>query len=293
MVQVAKDQSLAKRLMGAAGYLLFKFLLPLVHHRGAVRVGSLPLLRQMRIWVNEGPARIQLPPFDFYWGRYLYTGRPYEPEVGAALQLASGVGKALFVDAGANYGYWSARVAAGEFGDHDVVAVEASESTLTLLRSNLSSTEARVVAAAVADQPGYVTFDDGALHVARRITTSESGKLVPAVTLDDIVGSANRTIVKLDVEGAEVAALAGAADLLRRDVCFIYECHGADLQCRATEGMFDAGLAVYSVGDDGTVARIDTVDQIRSMKTDPLKGYNFVAASPGDYERAFGHATRT
>lgn len=286
-VRVATDQSLHRRVVASLGRLVFGVLLPLINFRGAVSIGSCPGVRRLRVWVEEGAARFQMPPFDFYWGRYLYSGRPYEPEVASALRLATSTGAALFIDAGANYGYWAARVAAGEFGEHDVVAIEASAPTLELLEANLRGTRARVVAAAVSAEPGYVTFDDGALHVARGITNSGAGTRVRAITLDEVAESAPRVIVKLDVEGAEVAALAGAPELLRRDVCLIFECHGSDRECRATKAALGAGLKVFSLNDMGAVTTITSAHEVRALKTDNLKGYNFVAASEGVYSSCF------
>lgn len=195
------------------------------------------------------------------------------------------IGPALFLDCGANFGYWSARVETGEFGAHEVVAVEASESTCSLLERNLGG-RGRVIHAAVSDQVGEVSFDDSQPHQARQI--SAVGMVtVPATTIDCLVGQATRVLVKLDVEGAEPAALQGAAKTLARaDVAILYEDHGSDADCRATQAMLKADLPIYEVTGSGIVCQLAGVRDVRQRKTNPSVGYNYVAVTPrGAYDR--------
>lgn len=117
----------------------------------------------------------------------------------------------LFVDVGANVGLYT--LLACELGC-DVIAIEPLTDAADQLEANLrlNGYSARVVRGAVDEQSGMVSLtgpDDQRAHL------SESGELVPALTLDELIG--NRTVagLKVDVEGAERRVLAGACRALR------------------------------------------------------------------------------
>jgi FkbM family methyltransferase len=267
--------------------LLFRHVFPRVNNRGAGRLERMPWLRDRRVLVCENGVSMTVPAFDAYWGRFFYRNVPYEPEVAAALELLGAVSPATFLDCGANYGYWAVRVAAGQFGEHRVIAVEASEATYQLLRQNLSG-RGEAIHAAVSDKPGTVSFNDDQPHQARQITTEAGGVTVTATTIDVLADQADRVLVKLDVEGAEPAALEGSAGALARaDVAFMYEDHGSDFMCAATRAMETFGLSIYHVDNSGRSVRLTSIDDVESRKTDVAVGYNFVAVSPGGrYEAA-------
>jgi FkbM family methyltransferase len=126
----------------------------------------------------------------------------------------------LFVDAGANFGFWT--LLAAQAGCR-VVAIEPVPPTRELLAANaernglLASVE--IVAAALSDAPGTLTLalPDGesgqaSVRPDRRATLTTFS--VPATTLDELIGERAVRFLKIDVEGHERALLAGARRLL-------------------------------------------------------------------------------
>jgi FkbM family methyltransferase len=147
-------------------------------------------------------------------------------------------------DIGANLGLFSfaAAVAAGPSGR--VLAVEPDTVMAGLLRrsaaANRGHAPVEVLPAAASDQQSVARF-----HVARRsrstnyldgFGTSQTGgvrstHLVPAVTLDWLAsGLGFPDVIKIDVEQAEAAVLAGASRVLERAatvICEVAACNAA------------------------------------------------------------------
>ncbi len=169
-------------------------------------------------------ARPRTSPLGFrFVGSSEVAGGSYEPEMtrlcGRLLEEAE-----LFVDVGSNMGYYAclARQAGAR-----VVAIEPSMGNLRFLMANLSTNgwlDVEVWAAAVAAAPGL-----SALHGCRggasllegwkpRVAKSQR-ETVPVSTLDILLGGRfgdQRLLIKVDVEGAQLAALRGAAATLGR-----------------------------------------------------------------------------
>lgn len=156
-----------------------------------------------------GGQPISFPAYDPYWARYLYADVPYEPDVETIFRrFAKG---RVLVDCGANIGYWSAR--AEEFGFLEAVAIEANARWMPFLERNHSG---RNMHAAVHSEGG-VTLHLGGDGAAASL--SDEGQAVQSVALNDL-GVSGPVLVKLDVEGAEIAAVAGASGM---DAIFVYE----------------------------------------------------------------------
>jgi len=251
----------------------------------------------LKIWLN-----------DSYWLFLLRPSATYEPEVDFVLnsQLTS---NSFFIDAGANIGYWSAKAARliGEQGR--VIAIEASPPTCQRLAVNadLDGTRFEALNRAVwsisGEQLTIMTRDEehaGATVIpefrADAQLRSVKKEWVLSITLDSIVerlaiNGDDGLVIKLDVEGAERAALAGAAGTLRsRDVLVVYEDHGGDPASVNTDYVLNMlGLHVYYV-DPRTrrPARIESVADVGAIKVNPGRGYNFFATRPGSrYEAWF------
>jgi FkbM family methyltransferase len=119
------------------------------------------------------------------------------------------------VDAGANIGYFSLRFArwVGEGGR--VVAIEPEERNCASLRRRVERAGLAgvvdVVQAAAADRPGELRLAVNPLHPGDHALASE-GEPVPAVTFDELTtGDARKvSLLKMDIQGAETMALAGA-----------------------------------------------------------------------------------
>lgn len=123
------------------------------------------------------------------------------------------------LDLGAHIGTFT--LAAAKLGC-EVIAVEASPENARLLRASVEKngfSRVRVIQAAVSDHAGMVPFSSyGPFgHVFSAVTNLPSIE-TPAVRVDDLLGQfgwERVDLVKLDVEGSEIAALEGMSELLR------------------------------------------------------------------------------
>lgn len=202
----------------------------------------------------------------------------------------------IVLDIGANAGAFAITAARCVGPEGRVFAFEPGLSELELLRRNLALNEltsVTVVPKAVSDTSGTTRFAvsrDGAMsslavtrHPLQRI---DSWREVETTSVDEFV-AANQlqtvNFLKVDVEGAERLALAGARDLLTSGGAVVVLFEASDLNAvgfgytvEAFLGELRAlGLELYYLGDSGRPVKI--------TGHRPEYGgaiYNFVAATP-------------
>jgi FkbM family methyltransferase len=171
----------------------------------------------------------------------------------------------LFLDIGAHWGIYSLHALTAS-ADIQVVAVEPDPNNLIHLKHNLAANRldgrAKVVAAAVADRAGsqwlkrntamgHHLFEDRARAGCDAIA-------VPTVTIDDLVAESDpngvRPVwIKLDIEGRERAALAGAVTVLRagRVAGILWESNAGGMVNPETEDiiavLFQHGFTTHEV----------------------------------------------
>lgn len=121
----------------------------------------------------------------------------------------------LFVDVGANVGSYTL-LAAGVAGAR-ALSLEPVPETFSRLRRNILLNDlqdrVRCESIAVAAAEGFLRMTTH-LDTMNRITDSAEGSLVRAATLDSLLGAEAPTLLKIDVEGHEASALAGASNTL-------------------------------------------------------------------------------
>ena len=204
---------------------------------------------------------ISFPAYDPYWARHLYAGVPYEPDVEAIFRrLAPG---RVLIDCGANIGYWSVR--AKELGFDDAIAIEANQSLIPLLTRNHKG---KVLHAAVHSIGGETLRLEGEGAAA---SLGQSGKPVRSIALADLNVSAP-VLIKLDVEGAEIAAIEGAEGMDAIFVCEDWPRSGMPV----TEYLLASGYSL--LGFDMT--RIATLAEAMSFNQRTTETYgpsNFIA----------------
>ena len=151
----------------------------------------------------------------------LYTTRGYEPYSTAIFGLSCAWADDV-IDIGAHIGYYSLLAASSKPAAR-VVAVEASPDNAAVLRENahLNGCESiEVISAAFSDTTSPVQF-----HLAEASDNSARGEHpssptvgiveVPGVTGNDLgIEPGRNLLIKLDVEGYELAALRGLEDVL-------------------------------------------------------------------------------
>ena len=225
---------------------------------------------------GEAPFKIYLN--DGYWTRFALYHHDYEPEVERVLHAAAGHAD-MFCDLGANKGFWSVRAAS--LFDR-VVAVEASQATFQFLEENTAplANITRIKKAIHEVSGKKLQFLNVPLsHASARIADEAEGadETVETVSIDDLVPTGTVALVKLDVEGAEIPAFDGAARALSDGAVFIYEDHGNDPDCLPSAHLLkNPDIRLYSTLNTAKI--LSSVDEIRALKSDPFKGYNFMAA---------------
>lgn len=234
---------------------------------------------------------------DAYWVRHTFGGRAYEPALHDLLLRLLGA-QTVFIDCGANIGWWSV-LAASRQPRGRTIAIEPSGVLFGELVANahLNGNAFDCLRAAVW-HTAHETVDlltDLERHAWGSVAAEISDSLrsrgfltesVGTVTIDDVVneycGDAEVPVVKLDVEGAEVDALRGSSALLERGI-LVYEDHGRDATASTSRFVIEElGLTVYRCEQNAVLERVGLEDVLADR--DPSVGYNLVAvrhAGPG------------
>ncbi|MCW5718754.1 MAG: FkbM family methyltransferase [Bauldia sp.] len=231
-------------------------------------------------------ASFEMPYGDGYWSILLSRRARYEADVEVALLAFADIDFA-FVDCGANYGYWSVLITSAKFGRHSAIAIEAAPDTFGWLARNAAANGRRfdVLNRAIAEHTGSKVTIRGAKHEARSIVPAGDAPVVGEVqtlALDDLLDrpelrSVPHIVLKLDVEGVELAALRGATRMMERDVLITYEDHGSDAAHAVSAHMLaEHGMRVFFIDGAGAM-EIVGLDQIEAIKRNRHRGYDFFA----------------
>lgn len=160
-------------------------------------------------------------------------------------------------DIGANVGFYTLLAATLGGASGRVVAFEPAPRNLQYLKRHLRLnrvTNVTVVEAAVADQKGTASFDEGPVHSEGRL--ADCGRLrVDVVTVDDLVNGEKLPApdcLKIDVEGAEFRVLQGAAQTLaaRHPIVFLAT-HGSEVHRACCELLAQAGYTLGALAGSG------------------------------------------
>ena len=162
----------------------------------------------------------------------IYTGLHSFDDCGFLLHLLRP--SDLCVDIGANVGVYTI-LSSAAIGAH-TVAIEPIPSTYEKLRANIRYND-------IADRTISYNIGLGCENSTLLFTTNQDVKnrvvseeyssaetiRVPVRTLDDVLGDAEPTLIKIDVEGWEAQVLAGAKRTLNKSslLCFIIEMDGS------------------------------------------------------------------
>jgi FkbM family methyltransferase len=230
---------------------------------------------------------LDIPSDDAYWLCFIGRSRTYEPEIEELLTRFADA-PVTFVDAGANVGYWSI-MASRRFG-WQVFAIEAAPATAATLRRNLQLNKCHGVnvlerAVSERDDVALQIRYDRLFHAGARVVNApaaalQKGAAVRSITIDTILKNRPAkgiTLIKLDVEGNERAAILGAQHTLTTPCVLVYEEHGSNPECAVTGMLIAWGFEILHF--DGRVYnRLATVEQARQHLLVPSAGYNFLAS---------------
>lgn len=171
-----------------------------------------------------------------------YEQRGYEPASTALFRTAA-AGADVVLDIGAHVGYYSLLGASAAPGAA-VVAVEASPENAEVLRRNVEGAGVHVVNAAIAAAAGTVSVqlteasDNSGLSGHPNSPTERSVEVTAMAAADLDLPPGERLVVKIDVEGHELAALTGMEPLLGRyeDVRLLIEMNPKCLTLAGSSG---------------------------------------------------------
>lgn len=171
--------------------------------------------------VTTEAGDLWIPTCDEVMRDHMRNAGSWEPEVGRVLlgAMPSGSG-AVFVDIGANIGYFSLLVA-NRFPEATVHAFEPNPVTYRVLRLNTWCCGDRIRSwpLALSDSRGTVALTTSAHNLgdtkSMRVTSNTiANSVAPSISLDDFAEVARADLVKIDVQGAELSVFAGMKRLI-------------------------------------------------------------------------------
>jgi len=169
-------------------------------------------------------------------------------------------------DVGANVGYYTL------LGSHrvgttgHVVAFEPLPANVRFLQRHVRLNRVQNVslqAVAVSDHDGRARFAPHASNAMGKL--SDAGSVEVATVSLDSIAKAGRfpdpNLLKIDVEGAELGVLRGAAQLLERArPAILLATHGADVHRQCCDFLRNAGYELRPI--DASITSTDTTDEI-------------------------------
>jgi FkbM family methyltransferase len=229
--------------------------------------------RESMTVIKKGGWNFCFPSRDYYWNRLLDSRWHYEPEIDFLLKRLS-ESPFVFVDLGANYGYWSSRVGGGVYGHRRVIAVEPSDQCFEILARNVSGLKVSLHKRAIDTKSGEKIIIYGDRHAgfsvnrdwhgASRQTVNE----VESVSIDDLLraegvnAAETPVIVKLDVEGAELRALAGARQTVVGQSLFVVEESGTPEESETMRfAVENLGMTIFVIAD-GHIVEIASLKEL-------------------------------
>ncbi len=189
-------------------------------------------------------------------------------------------GSTIF-DVGANIGFFSVRFARWVGPDGRVIAIEPEARNIDSLRRRIGQAGiadiVECVPAAAADKPGELRLAITRGHPADH-HLSDTGVLIPAVTLDDLAAKDPRpvSLIKIDVQGAETMVVAGARELIatHRPAIFVEIDAPSLARCGSSpreliEALTELGYRPHQLTRDG-VGDVETTSELVARTA---KGY--------------------
>ena len=256
-------------------------------------------LQDMHVHLNDDTV-FAFPFGDEYWSTILDRNYVYERDIDLFLHGICDVDYTL-LDCGANYGYWSALVSSGPYGRKKAIAIEPSGQNFAGLVNNrdLNGGRFEVLRSAVGRTSGTAWLT-GRKHESMTIaddTTLQAGEEVAMASLDDLMASYGlkdrRCVVKLDVEGVEIAAMEGGKGLLQTDCVVICEDHGNDRSHEVSRHILkNTRLNLFCYDPEARrYIKLHDVAPLDRIKKAVNRGYNVLATSSAFWESRIMAAT--
>lgn len=221
----------------------------------ALRYQAKAALSGLRLPVRAGPLKGAW--ISVFSGIHFLRG-DYDAEQVAQLLAELQPGD-VFYDVGAHIGYYGLAAARRVGPQGRVYAFEPLPLNLKLLRGHVAANGAdnvEVIAAGVAEAPGTARFDLGK-GTGRGRLGDGGGLEVQLVSLDDLLARGvlrPPTMIKMDVEGAELQALRGARQLLTtHHPQIMLSVHSAQLKEDCSRLLIDSGYRLIPTSKPGQI----------------------------------------
>ena len=234
---------------------------------------------------------------DPYYNRLIYPKFEYEPEIEFLLKKLRDI-DFLFVDAGANYGYWSLLVSSKKFNKKKAIALEPLKSNYNFLCINRLNNKNRfeTLNLGVGEKKKYtkIYYKDQNSNVGASIFEDNNKKLfsekIKIDKIDNILSNRKEKnlIIKLDVEGSEVKALAGSKNILKKNCLIIYEDHGQDKRHSNTKYLLKKNYSIYFCNKN-KILNIQNTIELNKIKKQKNVGYNFVATKSDIFKKKLNY----
>ena len=239
--------------------------------------------------------------FEPYWGPTIIGRRPYEPEIRLLLCRLRDL-KPVFVDCGANYGYWSIVSTGPMIGWQHAVAIEANPSTFRGLCRNarLNGHRFQCQNYAISDRSGNeVSLSAAESHARTHVAqgSDDRGPRVRTITIDDALeeagfSDAGRFLIKLDIEGHEVSAFKGARRVREQEHVLVFEDWSRN-DFSTMRDFISRGYRIFFISRQGSCHRVregDALGALVGVKRRWLSPTNLVACpTTGSFSESLKH----
>ena len=222
---------------------------------------------------------------DPYYNRLIYPKFKYEPEIEFLLKKLRDI-DFLFLDAGANYGYWSLLASSKKFNKKKAIALEPLKSNYNFLYKNKLDNKNRFKSLnlGVGEKKKYtkIYYSDQNSNVGASIYKDNNKKLISEKIkidkIDNILSKRKEKnlVIKIDIEGNEINALNGAKKTLKKNCLIIYEDHASDKFHLNSKYFLKKNFSIFSF-DGKKIYQIRKINELNDIKKLKHKGYNFIA----------------
>ena len=229
---------------------------------------------------------------DPYYNRLIYPKFKYEPEVEYILRKLKKI-NFLFIDAGANYGYWSVLVSSKEFNKKKVIALEPLKSNFTFFKKNQTYNKNRFkilnIGVGERKKKTKIFYNNKTSNVGASILNDGKKKYSETIKIDKIDNILSKRrekkfVIKLDVEGNEINTLIGSKKILKKNCLIVYEDHGNDNLHLNTKYLWKKKYSIY-YSDGKNISKIDKLNELNDIKRIKHKGYNFIATKSSLFKK--------
>ncbi|MBZ0142414.1 MAG: FkbM family methyltransferase [Rhodocyclaceae bacterium] len=228
-----------------------------------------------RMRILNGPARgarwiAGAGPHGIWLGSY---ERPVQHALKAGLEVGG-----VFFDIGANAGFYTLLAARIVGSTGRVVAFEPLPENVELLRRHVALNaleNVEIRAEAITDTSGRARFARSGSRFTSHLE-AEGDFDVPTTSIDSLVGSGAippPTVIKMDIEGGETRALAGARrTLMNCGPALILATHGETILAECRRLLEECGYFAQTLGAEGSAGQCELLAVPSSPRSASRRG---------------------